>query len=74
MEVSRVNEMEWKEQREPQLHNMHNNVHKRYFLTSREQKLPLFIDSIGLNGQQEDVDRPEGFPCFHWLQTIQGKG
>ncbi|MNW28903.1 Arabinose operon regulatory protein [compost metagenome] len=71
--------MERQEQQEPQEQQKKKtqenpNMHKRYFLTSREQKLPLFIDSIGLNGQQEDVERPEGFPCFHWLQTIQGEG
>ncbi|MDP4097594.1 AraC family transcriptional regulator [Paenibacillus sp. P96] len=49
-------------------------VHKRYFLTHREQPLPMYMESIGWNGRQEQVDRPEGYPLYHWLQTVQGEG
>ncbi|MFM9277374.1 AraC family transcriptional regulator [Paenibacillus jiagnxiensis] len=49
-------------------------VHKRYFLAHREQPLPLYMESIGWNGGQEEVDRPEGYPLYHWLQTVKGEG
>ncbi|MEK4428195.1 MULTISPECIES: AraC family transcriptional regulator [Paenibacillus] len=48
--------------------------HLRFFLTTREHSLPLFIESIGFNSRQEDVSRPEGYPCFHWIQTVSGEG
>lgn len=48
--------------------------HQRYFMTSRDQPLPLYIESIGYNGNQEKVLRPVGYPCYHWLQTVKGAG
>lgn len=48
--------------------------HERYFMTSRDQTLPLYIESIGYNGNQESVKRPAGYPCYHWLQTVKGAG
>lgn len=48
--------------------------HQRYFMTSRDQPLPLYIESIGYNGNQENVTRPVGYPCYHWLQTVKGAG
>ncbi|MDO7905895.1 AraC family transcriptional regulator [Paenibacillus sp. JX-17] len=48
--------------------------HRRYFLYSKELRLPLFIESIGWNGRQENVERPGGYPCYHWLQTVKGRG
>lgn len=44
-----------------------------YFeLSSRE--IPLTIDSIGNRWNQESVQRPKGFPHYHWLQTESGLG
>ncbi|WP_310601664.1 AraC family transcriptional regulator [Anaerosporobacter sp.] len=44
-----------------------------YFeLSSRE--LPLTIDSIGNQWYQENIERPKGFPHYHWLQTESGLG
>ncbi|WP_342555408.1 helix-turn-helix transcriptional regulator [Paenibacillus sp. FSL R7-0652] len=48
--------------------------HQRYFMTPRDQPLPLYIESIGYNGSQEKVSRPAGYPCYHWLQTVKGAG
>lgn len=48
--------------------------HQRYFMTSRDQPLPLYIESLGYNGNQEKVSRPVGYPCYHWLQTVKGAG
>lgn len=49
-------------------------THRRYFMTPREEPLPLYIESIGYNGNQENVIRPAGYPCYHWLQTVKGAG
>ena len=38
------------------------------------EALPLQMETIGLNPEQEPIRRPEGYPCFHWLQTIEGEG
>jgi len=38
------------------------------------EALPLQIETIGLNPDQEPIQRPDGYPCFHWLQTIEGEG
>ncbi|NLP34410.1 MAG: AraC family transcriptional regulator [Clostridiales bacterium] len=37
-------------------------------------KLPLTVDSIGNRWYQESVQRPNGFPHYHWLQTESGAG
>lgn len=46
----------------------------RYTFSSFDKSLPLFIESIGYNPQEEDFARPEGYPYFHWLQTVKGEG
>ncbi|WP_347551418.1 AraC family transcriptional regulator [Pseudalkalibacillus hwajinpoensis] len=51
-----------------------DNVKIRHTFSSFEKNLPLFIESIGYNPQEEDFARPEGYPYFHWLQTIDGEG
>ncbi|MBR2566644.1 MAG: helix-turn-helix transcriptional regulator [Paenibacillus sp.] len=48
--------------------------HQRYFMTPRDQPLPLYIESIGYNGNQEKVFRPAGYPYYHWIQTVKGAG
>ncbi len=49
-----------------------DNVKIRYTFSSIEKTLPLFIESIGYNPQEEDFARPEGYPYYHWLQTLEG--
>ncbi|WP_017470795.1 AraC family transcriptional regulator [Amphibacillus jilinensis] len=46
----------------------------RYTFSSSEKTLPIYMDSIGYNPQELDFDRPEGYPYYHWLQTIKGEG
>ncbi|MBM7570354.1 AraC family transcriptional regulator [Aquibacillus albus] len=47
----------------------------RIVLTPMQGKpLPVYIETIGLNPNQEKIVRPNGYPHFHWLQTINGKG
>ncbi|WP_372629781.1 helix-turn-helix transcriptional regulator [Cohnella sp.] len=38
------------------------------------ESLPLQLETIGNNPDQEPIRRPEGYPCYHWLQTIEGEG
>lgn len=47
---------------------------KRFTFSPFEKRLPIYIDSIGYNPYELDFDRPEGFPYYHWLQTIKGEG
>ncbi|MCM3783021.1 AraC family transcriptional regulator [Neobacillus mesonae] len=48
--------------------------HQRFFMTGKDHPLPLFIESIGENKSQEPITRPAGYPCYHWLQTVDGEG
>ncbi|MGM0879679.1 MAG: AraC family transcriptional regulator [Bacillota bacterium] len=36
--------------------------------------LPLQLETIGMNPDQETLERPNGYPYFHWLQTLEGEG
>jgi AraC family transcriptional regulator, arabinose operon regulatory protein len=50
-------------------------MHIRYELTpSTEQRLPLYIESVGHNDEQEKIVRDEGYPFYHWIQTFAGGG
>lgn len=51
-----------------------NNLKKRYVFSSLDKTLPLFIESIGFNPYEENFTRPEGYPYFHWLQSVEGEG
>ncbi|MEF2964860.1 AraC family transcriptional regulator [Paenibacillus sp. M1] len=44
------------------------------FSPSGNPHLPLLVESIGYNPNQEKVSRPEGYPCYHWIQTETGEG
>ncbi|WP_163539491.1 helix-turn-helix domain-containing protein [Gracilibacillus sp. YIM 98692] len=47
---------------------------KRYTFSLPENPLPLYIESIGYNPYEQDFNRKEGYPYFHWLHTVRGKG
>jgi AraC family transcriptional regulator, arabinose operon regulatory protein len=36
--------------------------------------LPLQLETIGVNPDQETTERVDGYPCYHWLQTLDGEG
>lgn len=36
--------------------------------------LPLQLETIGMNPDQETLERPDGYPYYHWLQTLDGEG
>ncbi|MEG0294239.1 AraC family transcriptional regulator [Enterococcus sp.] len=46
----------------------------RYLFDHPDKRLPLFVDSIGYDCEQEDVRRPEGYPYIHWIHTKEGQG
>ncbi len=47
---------------------------RRAVFPTPSESLPLQMETIGLNLEQEYIERPEGYPCFHWLQTLEGEG
>jgi Transcriptional regulator containing an amidase domain and an AraC-type DNA-binding HTH domain len=50
-------------------------VHRRIVMPFEQlRRLPLAVESAGLNPDQERIVRPDGYPYYHWLQTISGKG
>ncbi|PTM59778.1 helix-turn-helix transcriptional regulator [Desmospora activa] len=51
-----------------------DGVKKRYTFSVSENTFPLFIESIGYNPREQDFTRPEGYPYYHWLQTLAGEG
>lgn len=43
-------------------------------VTDEESKLPFILKSIGSRPNQEHIDRPDGYPDFHWLHCSSGTG
>lgn len=37
-------------------------------------RLPLYVESIGTVREERRIGRPDGYPCYHWLQTVSGEG
>ncbi|WP_274363560.1 AraC family transcriptional regulator [Paenibacillus thermotolerans] len=49
--------------------------HRRFALTpSDAYLLPIIVESVGHNPNQETIVRPDGYPYFHWFQTEDGEG
>ncbi|WP_436667231.1 AraC family transcriptional regulator [Latilactobacillus sakei] len=46
----------------------------RLFFNFPDTTLPLFVDSIGYDWLQHTVNRPHGYPFYHWLQCDSGHG
>ncbi len=44
------------------------------FTTGNGQTLPLFVETVGIADERSKIVRTEGYPYFHWLQTIKGEG
>ncbi|WP_141503046.1 AraC family transcriptional regulator [Paenibacillus luteus] len=47
---------------------------KRIVPPTPAELLPLQLESIGVSPKQEMMERPNGYPYFHWLQTLAGEG
>lgn len=43
-------------------------------ITEDEEKLPFFIKGVGIQRNQEPIERMEGHPDFHWIHVTKGKG
>jgi len=39
-----------------------------------ERWIPLFLESIGYSAWERIFERPEGYPYYHWLHTLDGEG
>lgn len=39
-----------------------------------ERSLPLFIETIGYSAWERIFTRTDGYPYYHWLYTLEGKG
>lgn len=49
--------------------------HRRFVTAiAQAQTLPLYMESIGFNPAQEHIRRRNGYPLYHWLQTVEGEG
>lgn len=46
----------------------------RYIFQTPDQRLPLFVDSVGYAWAQDAMTRATGYPYVHWLQTELGSG
>ncbi len=44
------------------------------FAQDNREHLPISLDSMGYNPDQEKVSRPDGYHVYHWLQTSEGEG
>jgi AraC family transcriptional regulator of arabinose operon len=51
---------------------------KHYMLqmlvTTMDRTLPIYTEMTGYNEWQDEFNRPEGYHCYHWLQTTGGEG
>jgi AraC-like DNA-binding protein len=47
---------------------------RRVVLPVPPESLPIGLETIGFNPDQEPIERPQGYPCFHWLHTVDGEG
>lgn len=50
-------------------------LHDRLVLSPLQKKpMPIYAESIGYNHDQEKMVRTDGYPIYHWLQTLSGEG
>ncbi|TXK83707.1 helix-turn-helix transcriptional regulator [Paenibacillus sp. N3.4] len=53
---------------------MLTDYRKFFVITESDRKLPLILETVGYEQEQDYLKREQGYPCFHWLQTIEGSG
>lgn len=50
-------------------------LHDRIELSPLQKRpMPIYAESIGYNHNQEKMVRTDGYPVYHWLQTLTGEG
>ena len=47
---------------------------KQMLVTTLDRTLPIYVELTGYNEWQDEFVRPDGYHCYHWLQTIGGEG
>jgi len=47
---------------------------KQMLVTTMDRTLPLYVEMMGWNEWQDEFVRPDGYHCYHWLQTTGGAG
>lgn len=48
---------------------------RRFVLTNgQESSLPLFVETVGTAREENKMVRSDGYPYYHWLQTVSGEG
>ncbi|WP_338554274.1 AraC family transcriptional regulator [Paenibacillus sp. KS-LC4] len=47
---------------------------KQMLVTALDRTLPIFVETMGWNEWQDEFVRPQGYHCYHWLQTTEGEG
>lgn len=54
---------------------MDRQPYRRFvFSPTGNTNLPLIVESIGFNPNQETINRPKGYPYYHWIGTAEGEG
>lgn len=54
---------------------MDRQPYRRFVLSpAGNSNLPLIVESIGFNPNQETINRPNGYPYYHWIGTADGEG
>lgn len=56
------------------LQNLKQVNSMRHSFSQKIRSLPLFVDSLGYQWQQESIKRPKGYHYVHWLHTQKGEG
>lgn len=50
-------------------------TYRRFAIPSGQTgQLPLFVETIGTVREEGKIARATGYPCYHWLQTLNGEG
>lgn len=53
-----------------------DNMKKMIFpvITELEERLPFYVSGVGIEYEQEDINRIHGHPKYQWIQTRTGRG
>lgn len=51
-----------------------SNENIRFVFKSLERSLPLYIETVGYSAWERIFNRPDGYPYYHWLHTLEGEG
>lgn len=46
----------------------------RCVFNSLERSLPVYVETIGYSAWERIFTRPDGYPYYHWLHTLEGEG